>query len=183
MAADAKLNGDIDPAETREWIESVDSVLEFEGTDRLRFLLEQMVERAHEAGTDLPFTANTAYVNTIPLAQQVKAPGDYHLEWRNRCFTRWNALATVVRANKHTNVGGHIASFASSATLYDVGFNHFWHAPSEDHGGDLVYIQGHSRARDLRPRLSRGPDLRSSSSTTSARRPAARACPPIRTPG
>ncbi len=143
MAAEAKLNGDIDPAETREWLESIDSVLEFEGTERLRFLLEQVVERAHEAGTDLPFTAKTAYVNTIPLAQQVKAPGDYHLEWRNRCFTRWNALATVVRANKHTNVGGHIASFASSATLYDVGFNHFWHAPSEEHGGDLVYIQGH----------------------------------------
>ncbi len=119
-------------------------MLEYEGTERLRFLLEQVVERAHEAGTDLPFTANTAYVNTIPLAQQVKAPGDYHLEWRNRCFTRWNALAMVVRANKHTNVGGHIASFASSATLYDVGFNHFWRAPSTEHGGDLVYIQGHS---------------------------------------
>jgi pyruvate dehydrogenase E1 component len=144
MAADAKLNGDIDPAETHEWLDSIDSVLAFEGTERLRFLLERVVERAHEAGTDLPFTANTAYVNSIPLAQQVKAPGDYHLEWRNRCFTRWNALATVVRANKTTNVGGHIASFASSATLYDVGFNHFWHAPSKDHGGDLVYIQGHS---------------------------------------
>jgi pyruvate dehydrogenase E1 component len=144
MAAEAKLNGDIDPAETREWLESIDSVLEFEGTDRLRFLLEQVVERAHEAGTDLPFTANTGYVNTIPLSSQPKAPGDYHLEWRNRCFTRWNALAMVVRVNKHTNVGGHIASFASSATLYDVGFNHFWHAPSEEHGGDLVFIQGHS---------------------------------------
>jgi pyruvate dehydrogenase E1 component len=144
MAAAAKLNGDIDPAETREWLESIDSVLEFEGTDRLRFLLEQVVERAHEAGTDLPFTAKTGYVNTIPLSRQPKAPGDYHLEWRNRCFTRWNALAMVVRVNKHTNVGGHIASFASSATLYDVGFNHFWHAPSEEHGGDLVYIQGHS---------------------------------------
>jgi pyruvate dehydrogenase E1 component len=143
MAADAKLNGDIDPAETREWLESIDSVLAFEGTDRLRFLLEQVVERAHEAGTDLAFTANTGYVNTIPLARQAKAPGDYHLEWRNRCFTRWNAMATVVRANKTTNVGGHIASFASSATLYDVGFNHFWHAPSAEHGGDLVYVQGH----------------------------------------
>ncbi|HXV11728.1 MAG TPA: pyruvate dehydrogenase (acetyl-transferring), homodimeric type [Burkholderiales bacterium] len=143
MAAEARINGDADPAETREWIESLDSVLEFEGPDRLRFILERVVERAHEAGTDLPFTANTSYVNTIPAAQQVKAPGDYHLEWRIRCFTRWNALATVVRANKATNVGGHIASFASSATLYDVGLNHFWHAPSEEHGGDLVYIQGH----------------------------------------
>jgi pyruvate dehydrogenase E1 component len=143
MAPDARLNGDFDPAETREWLDSIDSVLAFEGTERLRFLLEQVVERAHEAGTNLPFTANTAYVNTIPLAQQAKAPGDYHLEWRNRCFTRWNAMATVVRANKTTNVGGHIASFASSATLYDVGFNHFWHAPSAEHGGDLIYIQGH----------------------------------------
>ena len=143
MAAEARSNGDVDPAETREWIDSLDSVLEFEGPDRLRFLLERVVERAHEAGTDLPFTANTAYLNTIPAAQQVKAPGDYHLEWRIRCYTRWNALATVVRANKTTNVGGHIASFASSATLYDVGLNHFWHAPSEEHGGDLIYIQGH----------------------------------------
>jgi pyruvate dehydrogenase E1 component len=144
MAADARINGDVDPAETREWLESIDSVLDFEGPDRLRFLLERVVERAHEAGADLPFTANTGYVNTIPASQQVKAPGDYHLEWRIRCFTRWNSLATVVRANKGTNVGGHIASFASSATLYDVGFNHFWHAPSDEHGGDLVYIQGHS---------------------------------------
>ena len=162
---------------------SIDSVLAFEGTDRLRFLLEQVVERAHEAGTDLPFTANTAYVNTIPLAQQVKAPGDYHLEWRNRCFTRWNALATVVRANKHTNVGGHIASFASSATLYDVGFNHFWHAPSEEHGGDLRLHPGPL----ARPASTPAPISRagspSRSSTTSARRRAARACPPIRTPG
>ena len=170
MAADARINGDADPAETREWLESVDSVVEFEGTDRLRFLLERVVGRAHEAGTELPFTANTAYVNTIPAARQAKAPGDYHLEWRIRCFIRWNALATVVRANKQTNVGGHIASFASSATLYDVGFNHFWHAPSDEHGGDLVYIQGHSAPGHLRPRLSSRGGSRSTSSTTSARR-------------
>ena len=93
MAADARQNGDVDPAETREWIESLDSVLEFEGPDRLRFLLERVVERAHEAGTDLPFTANTAYLNTIPLAQQVKAPGDSKGPW-----DYYETLATIPAA-------------------------------------------------------------------------------------
>src|SRR5690606_25534397 len=92
----------------------------------------------------MPFSANTAYINTIPVSVQPKIPGDQAIEHRIRSYARWNAMAMVVRANKHTNVGGHIASFASAATLYDVGFNHFWHAPSENHGGDLVFVQGHS---------------------------------------
>src|SRR6186997_304753 len=135
---------DIDPQETREWLDALDSVLEAEGPDRAHFLIEQLIDKARRSGAWLPFSANTAYINTIPVDQQVRIPGDQNIEHRIRSYTRWNAMAMVVRANKHTNVGGHIASFASSATLYEVGFNHFWHAPSAEHGGDLVYIQGHS---------------------------------------
>ena len=135
---------DIDPQETREWLEALDGVLAAEGPDRAHFLIEQLIDRARRSGAYLPFSANTAYINTIPLAQQVRIPGDQAIEHRIRSITRWNAMAMVVRANKHTNVGGHIASYASAATLYDVGFNHFWHGISDKHAGDLVYIQGHS---------------------------------------
>jgi pyruvate dehydrogenase E1 component len=136
---------DPDPIESQEWLEALDSVVTFEGTERAQFLLKLLVDKAHEAGADLPFTANTGYLNTIPTRQQVPSPGDPAIEWRIRSLTRWNAMATVLRANRVTSeLGGHIVSFASSATLYDVGFNHFWHAPSEDHGGDLVFIQGHT---------------------------------------
>ena len=135
---------DIDPQETREWLDALAGVLEAEGPDRAHFLIEQLIDKARRSGAWLPFSANTAYINTIPVDQQVRIPGDQNIEHRIRSYTRWNAMAMVVRANKHTNVGGHIASFASAATLYDVGFNHFWHAPSENHGGDLVFVQGHS---------------------------------------
>jgi pyruvate dehydrogenase E1 component len=135
---------DIDPQETREWLDALDGVLEAEGPDRAHFLIEQLIDKARRSGAYLPFSANTAYINTIPVDRQVRIPGDQNLEHRIRSITRWNAMAMVVRANKHTNVGGHIASYASAATLYDVGFNHFWHGVSERHGGDLVFIQGHS---------------------------------------
>ncbi len=135
---------DIDPQETREWLEALDGVLEAEGPDRAHFLIEQLIDKARRSGAFLPFSANTAYINTIPVERQVRIPGDQNLEHRIRSFTRWNAMAMVVRANKHTNVGGHIASYASAATLYDVGFNHFWHGMSDKHAGDLVFIQGHS---------------------------------------
>ena len=135
---------DIDPQETREWLEALDGVLEAEGPDRAHFLIEQLIDKARRSGAYLPFSANTAYINTIPVEKQVRIPGDQNIEHRIRSISRWNAMAMVVRANKHTNVGGHIASYASAATLYDVGFNHFWHAPSDEHGGDLVFIQGHS---------------------------------------
>jgi pyruvate dehydrogenase E1 component len=118
---------DIDPQETREWLDALDGVLAAEGPDRAHFLIEQLIDKAHRSGAYLPFSANTAYINTIPVAQQVPIPGDQNIEHRIRSITRWNAMAMVVRANKHTNVGGHFASFASGATLYDVGFNHFWH--------------------------------------------------------
>ena len=135
---------DIDPQETREWLDALDGVLESQGPDRAHFLIEQLIDKARRSGAFLPFSANTAYVNTIPLERQVRIPGDQAIEHRIRSITRWNAMAMVVRANKHTNVGGHIASYASAATLYDVGFNHFWHGMSEKHAGDLVFIQGHS---------------------------------------
>jgi len=135
---------DIDPQETREWVDALDGVLAAEGPDRAHFLIEQLIDRARRSGAFLPFSANTAYINTIPVEQQVRIPGDQNIEHRIRSYTRWNAMAMVVRANKHTNVGGHIASYASAATLYDVGFNHFWHGMSDKHDGDLVFVQGHS---------------------------------------
>jgi len=136
---------DLDPQETQEWLEALDAVLEREGAERAYYLLEKLQTRAHDYGTPIPYSANTPYVNTIPPELQTRAPGDPALEWKIRSLIRWNAIAMVVKANrKTTELGGHIASFASSATLYDVGFNHFWHAPSENHGGDLIYIQGHS---------------------------------------
>src|SRR5690242_14692180 len=135
---------DIDPQETREWLDALDGVLTHEGPDRAHFLIEQLIDKARRSGAYLPFSANTAYINTIPVEAQARLPGDFNIEQEIRRYVRWNAMAIVVRANKHTNVGGHIASFASAAVLYDVGFNHFWHAPSDQHGGDLVLIQGHS---------------------------------------
>ncbi|MET0202825.1 MAG: pyruvate dehydrogenase (acetyl-transferring), homodimeric type, partial [Casimicrobiaceae bacterium] len=135
---------DIDPQETREWLDALDGVLAAEGPDRAHFLIERLIDKARRSGAFMPFSANTAYLNTIPVDKQVRIPGDQNVEHMIRSVVRWNAMAMVVRANKHTNVGGHIASFASAATLYDVGFNHFWHAPSDQHGGDLVFFQGHS---------------------------------------
>ncbi|HVR29344.1 MAG TPA: pyruvate dehydrogenase (acetyl-transferring), homodimeric type, partial [Thermoanaerobaculia bacterium] len=136
---------DADPEETREWIEAFDAVLDREGPGRAHYLLESVIEHARRAGLNLPFKATTAYVNTIPTQRQKPSPGDADLEWRIRGIIRWNAAAMVVHANKgELSLGGHIASFASAATLYDVGFNHFFRAPSKEHGGDLVFIQGHS---------------------------------------
>jgi len=138
-------NPDIDPQETQEWLEALEAVLEREGAERAHFLLEKMTEKARRSGVHLPFSANTAYLNTIPVNQEDRNPGDLAMERRIRAFIRWNAIATVMQANKKSpGVGGHIASFQSAATLYDVGFNHFFRAPSENHGGDLLYIQGHS---------------------------------------
>lgn len=134
---------DIDPGETREWIEALQAVLEQDGSERAHFLIEQLVAVTRHSGFDIPFSANTAYLNTIPVSRQAQFPGDASIEQKIRSYVRWNAMMMVLRANKHTNVGGHIASFASAATLYDVGYNHFWHAPSEQHDGDLIYTQGH----------------------------------------
>ena len=136
---------DLDPIETTEWLESIDSVLSHQGPERAHFLLNQMIDFARRSGAYLPYTPNTAYLNTISTARQPEYPGDRSLERRIEAYIRWNAMAMVVQANrKSTEYGGHISSYASSATLYEVGFNHFWRAASEKHGGDLVFMQGHS---------------------------------------
>jgi pyruvate dehydrogenase E1 component len=136
---------DIDPIETQEWLESIDSVMRAQGAERAHFLLEKLVDFTRRSGAYLPFKPNTAYLNTISKAQQPEYPGDRALERRNEAFIRWNALAMVVHANKeNSEYGGHIASYASAATLYEVGFNHFWRARSEAHPGDMIYVQGHS---------------------------------------
>jgi pyruvate dehydrogenase E1 component len=136
---------DIDSVETSEWLEAVDAVVEHDGPDRARQILAQAVQRAELRGSGPIASITTPYVNTIPAAREAKLPGDPTVERRLRSIVRWNAMAMVVRANKTSSeLGGHIASYQSLATLYEVGFNHFWHAPSADHGGDLVYFQGHS---------------------------------------
>jgi len=137
-------NIDIDSLETQEWLESMESVLENEGPERAHFLLEKLIDRARRGGTHLPFEATTAYLNTIPPGQEPNMPGDLTIEYRIRAAIRWNALALVLRASKKDlELGGHVGSFASSALLYDVGFNHFFKAASEQDGGDFIFAQGH----------------------------------------
>jgi pyruvate dehydrogenase E1 component len=145
MDRPAFLQNDIDPQETREWLDALEGVLDVEGPERAHYLLESLVDKARRSGSNLPYSANTAYINTIPSHAEDPMPGDAEMEHRVRSLIRWNAVATVLRANKESSeLGGHIASFQSAATLYDVGFDHFWHAPSAQHGGDLVFMQGHS---------------------------------------
>ena len=139
---------DSDPLETREWLDALEAVIDREGPERAHYLLEQMIETSRRSGAHIPFSANTAYVNTIPTQLEARSPGNAEFEERIRSYVRWNAMAMVVRANRHNppdggDLGGHIASFASLATMIGAGMNHFWHAPSADHGGDLVYFQGH----------------------------------------
>jgi pyruvate dehydrogenase E1 component len=139
------IQPDTDPLETQEWIEALESVLKHEGTERAHYLLERLVEKARRSGAYIPFSANTAYLNTIPPEKEQRSPGDPALEDKIRSYIRWNAMAMVVRANKtSSDLGGHIASFASAATLYDIGFSHFFRAANEKFGGDLIYMQGHS---------------------------------------
>jgi len=136
---------DPDALETQEWLEALEVVLEREGRHRAHFLLERLIEKARLSGTYIPFSANTAYLNTIPAHLEEHSPGDATLEERIRSYVRWNAMAMVVRANRSEgDLGGHIASYASVSTLMEVGFTHFWRAPTPDFGGDLIYIQGHS---------------------------------------
>ena len=136
---------DIDAVETTEWLEALDSVVAHDGPDRARQLLTLLLERAQDSGTGPIASLNTPYVNTIPTDREAELPGDPSLERRLRSIVRWNAIAMVVRANKvSSELGGHIATYQSLATLMEVGFNHFWHAPNDQHGGDLVYFQGHS---------------------------------------
>ena len=138
------LQPDPDTQETQEWLEAIAAVIENEGPERAHYLIEKLIDSAREEGINLPYSATTQYINTIPADQQPKYPGDADMEIKLHSYIRWNAMAMVVRANKHTNVGGHISSFASSAALYDVGFSHFWKATDHESGGDLIFFQGHS---------------------------------------
>ncbi|PCJ51037.1 MAG: pyruvate dehydrogenase (acetyl-transferring), homodimeric type [Gammaproteobacteria bacterium] len=135
---------DHDPIETQEWIDSLDAVLETEGIERAHYLLECLIDKARRSGINLPYNATTAYINTIPRDQEKLSPGDMEMEQKIRALIRWNAIAIVLHATKKDlDLGGHMSSFASSATLYDIGFNHFFHSQTTDHPGDLVYFQGH----------------------------------------
>ncbi len=139
------MKPDIDPQETQEWLDALESVLENEGPDRAHFLLERLIDKARRSGTHLPYRATTAYVNTIPVTRQKRFPGDRSMERRIRSFIRWNAMAMVVQANRFSaELGGHISSFASAATLFDIGLNHFFRARSPAQDADLVFFQGHS---------------------------------------
>ena len=136
---------DIDPVETNEWLESIDSVLTQHGPERAHFLLNRMIDFARRSGAYLPYSPNTAYVNTIAPGRQPEYPGDRALERRIEAYLRWNAMAMVVRANREsTEYGGHLSSYASSATMYEVGFNHFWRGGNSGHNGDMIFVQGHS---------------------------------------
>jgi pyruvate dehydrogenase E1 component len=136
---------DVDPQETREWIEALEAVVRNDGPERAEKLLLELLERARRRGVPVEVGLSTPYVNTIPPEREDPFPGDLELEHRIRALIRWNAIALVMQANKESSeLGGHIASYQSAATLYEVGFNHFWRAPSEQSDGDLVYIQGHS---------------------------------------
>ncbi len=138
-------NGDIDPVETKEWLESLSAVLEKDGKHRAQFIIKKLIEHSYKEGSDLVLSRNTPYINTISPEEEKKSPGDQNLERKIRSLIRWNAAAMVVRANKkNPELGGHIGTFASAATLYDVGMNHFWRAKNNKFGGDLIYFQGHS---------------------------------------
>ncbi len=136
---------DLDPEETQEWKDALEAVIERDGPERAHYLIESLIEKARRSGAYLPYSANTAYFNTIPPAHEEQRPGDAALERRIKSLIRWNALVMVVRANRQfEGLGGHIATYQSAANLYEIGFNHFFRAPTEDHGGDLIYFQGHS---------------------------------------
>ena len=140
---------DPDTQETREWLDALSAVIQAEGGERAHQLLDELLGHARQSGLDMPFSANTAYVNTIPVDQEARCPGNIEIEERLRAYMRWNAMAMVVKANRHNpedggDLGGHIGSFASLASMWGAGFNHFWHAESEGHGGDCIYFQGHS---------------------------------------
>jgi pyruvate dehydrogenase E1 component len=138
------MHPDVDPQETQEWLDSLETVLAEEGVERAHYLLETLIDKARRSGAHLPYDATTAYINTIPVAQEPTMPGDQTIETRIRAAIRWNALMIVLRASKKDlELGGHIGSFASSAMLYDVGFNHFFKAPNDTNSGDFIFSQGH----------------------------------------
>lgn len=177
------MRPDIDPQETREWLDALDGVLENEGTGRAHYLIERLIDKARRSGAYLPHSGNTAYVNTIPVTHQERFPGDRAMERRIRSFIRWNAMAMVVQANRiSTELGGHISSFSSAATLFDIAFNHFLRGRSDAGDGDLVFFQGHS-APGIYARAFLEGRISEDQLHASARRWMATASPPTPTPG
>ena len=136
---------ELEAVETQEWLESLDYVLQRGGPERVRELLKELELHAYEAGVRMPFSANTPYINTIPAEEQPPFPGGREIERRIKSLVRWNAMAMVVRANREEDgIGGHISTYASAATLYEVGFNHFFRAKTDNYDGDMIYFQGHA---------------------------------------
>jgi pyruvate dehydrogenase E1 component len=135
---------DIDPEETSEWVDSFDAVVETHGRNRARYLLMRLLERARGSQVGFPATVSTPYINTIPPESEPWFPGDEHMERRIRAYIRWNAAVMVTRANHRAGIGGHLATYASSASLYEVGFNHFFRGKDDGTAGDQVYFQGHA---------------------------------------
>src|SRR3970282_1398819 len=136
---------EIKDIETREWLYSLDYVFEHGGPERVKELLQQLQIRAHKAGVEMPFSANTPYINTITREKQPPFPGNREIERRIKSLIRWNAMAMVTKANKlESGIGGHISTYASAATLYEIGFNYFFRARTEDQDGDIIYFQGHA---------------------------------------
>src|SRR5437868_4127196 len=145
MASKAKAIEQLSDVEIREWLESLDYVIQQGGAEQVTRLLQKLQIHAQQAGISLPFTANTPYINSIPASQQPVFPGSREIERRIKSLVRWNALSMVVRANREENgIGGHISTYASAATLYEVGFNHFFRARDKDGNGDIIYFQGHA---------------------------------------
>src|SRR5690554_393430 len=135
------MHQDIDPMETREWLDALESVIKFQGEERAGFLVKQLLDKATESGIPTPDAITTPFRNTIPTHQEKRMPGDLFMERRIRSLVRWNALAMVMRANKASEgLGGHIATFSSAATLYDVGFNYFFRGRNSEHLDDLIYF-------------------------------------------
>ncbi|QLB43029.1 pyruvate dehydrogenase (acetyl-transferring), homodimeric type [Mannheimia pernigra] len=139
------LRNDVDPIETQDWLASLDSLIREEGLERAQFIVEQVISQARAGGVSLPTGTTTDYVNTIPVSEQPAYPGDHKIERRIRSAVRWNAIATVLRSQKKDlDLGGHISTFQSAATMYEVCFNHFFKAPTDKNGGDLIFFQGHA---------------------------------------
>ena len=177
---------DSDPLETAEWLESLRSVLESKGPERVSFLLAELSEAAHREGVELPFTATTPYINTIPADKQPPYPGNREIERRIKSIIRWNAMAMVARANRdHDGIGGHISTYASAATLYEVAFNHFFRGKGERLRRRPDLFPGARLAGHVRPGVSRRPDLTEAAtwSTSAGSWPPAAGCRAIRIPG
>ncbi|MBS1225405.1 MAG: 2-oxo-acid dehydrogenase subunit, homodimeric type, partial [Proteobacteria bacterium] len=138
-----EINRDLDPLETQEWLDALKAVEQHQGLERANFLVDKLVQEARRDGIYIPSSLNTAYRNTIPIDKEERTPGIRDIEHKIRSVVRWNAVATILRANKKSSeLGGHIASFQSSALLYDIGFEHFWHGLDAEQGSDLIYFQG-----------------------------------------